>query len=65
MARNQLTQRQRTASNPLPVGTFDDTSIRYLTGTLGGTNQVSTGGYGGGTVNHLSLIHISEPTRPY
>ena len=52
MARNQLTQRQRTASNPLPVGTFNDTSIRYLTGTLGGTNQVSAGGYGGGTLNH-------------
>ena len=58
MARNQLTQRQRTVSNPLPVGTFNDTSIRYLTGTLGGTSQVSTGGYGGGTVNHWFKFKI-------
>ena len=59
MARNQLTQRQRTVSNPLPVGTFNDTSIRYLTGTLGGTSQVSTGGYGGGTVNHWFKFKIT------
>ena len=58
MARNQVTQRQRTASNPLPVGTFDETSIRYLTGTLGGTNQPISGGYGGGAINHWFKFKI-------
>ena len=59
MARNQLTQRQRTASDPLPVGTFDNTSIRYLTGTLGGTSRVIKGGYGGGTNNHWFKFKIT------
>ena len=30
MARNQTTQRSRTANDPLLIGTFDETSIRYL-----------------------------------
>ena len=59
MARNQVTQRQRTAKDPLLVGEFDETSIRYLTGKLGGTNQPITGGYGGGTVNHWFKFKIN------
>ena len=47
MARNQTTQRQRTAQDPLLVGTFDQTSIRYLTGKLGGTHTPQSGGYAG------------------
>jgi len=58
MARNQTTQRARTASNPLLVGTFDQTSIRYLTGQLGGTHVPGPGGYGGGTVNHWFKFKI-------
>jgi len=58
MARNQTTQRARTASNPLLVGTFDQTSIRYLTGQLGGTHIPGPGGYGGGTVNHWFKFKI-------
>ena len=42
MARNQVTQRQRTAKDPLLVGEFEETSIRYLKGTLGGKNQPIT-----------------------
>ena len=61
MARNQATQRQRTAQDPLLIGTFDETALRYLQGTLGPTNQLvgradtglsSNGGFGGGTYNH-------------
>ncbi len=59
--RNQLNQRQRTASDPLLIGTFDQTSIRYLTGTLGPLNQVVSGGYGGGTYNHCFKIAVTVP----
>ena len=41
MTRNQSTQRQRTAQNPLLIGSFDQTSLRVLTGTLGALNKVS------------------------
>ncbi len=58
MARNQSTQRQRTAKNPLYLGAFDETSIRYLTGSLGPENQVISGGYGGGALNHWFKIKI-------
>ena len=59
--RNQLNQRQRTASDPLLIGTFDQTSVRYLTGTLGPLNQVVSGGYGGGTYNHWFKIAVTVP----
>lgn len=58
MARNQTTQRQRTAQDPLLVGTFDQTSIRYLTGKLGGTHTPRSGGYAGGSVNHWFKFKI-------
>ena len=58
MARNQTTQRQRTAKDPLLVGTFDQTSIRYLTGKLGGTHTPQSGGYAGGAVNHWFKFKI-------
>jgi hypothetical protein len=67
MARNQSTQRQRTAKNPLLIGSFDQTSLRVLTGTLGALNQVvgyrdtnqnSNGGHGGGTMNHWFQLNL-------
>ena len=58
MARNQTTQRQRTAKDPLLVGTFDQTSIRYLTGKLGGTHTPQSGGYAGGSINHWFKFKI-------
>jgi len=58
MPRNQVTQRQRSALDPLLLGDFDETSIRYLTGTLGGKNKPIIGGYGGGTVNHWFKIKL-------
>jgi hypothetical protein len=70
MSRNQLTQRQRTKDNPLLLGNFTSTSIRYLSGSLGpeykvigraDTNQNSNGGYGGGTYNHWFQINIEQP----
>ena len=52
MPRNQSTQRQRTAQDPLALGSFDETSIRYLQGSLGATNKPGRGGYSGGALNH-------------
>jgi len=59
MARNQTTQRQRTSKDPLLLGTFEETSIRYLKGKLGGTNQPNIGGYGGGTLNHWFKLKLN------
>jgi hypothetical protein len=70
MTRNQSTQRQRTAQDPLLIGSFAETSIRYLTGTLGPLNQVvgrsdtgqsSNGGFGGGTYNHWFKVKLDSP----
>jgi hypothetical protein len=70
MARSQPAQRQRTFKDPLVLGTFDLTSLRLLTGTLGplnqvvgraDTNQYSNGGHGGGTMNHWFQINLSKP----
>lgn len=63
-------QRQRTQDNPLDLGTFDRTSLRYLRGSLGpknqvigyrDTNQTSNGGFGGGTYNHWFKVNITVP----
>lgn len=61
MPRNQVTQRQRTANDPLLVGTFEQTSIRYLKGTLGGQHKPIQGGYGGGSLNHWFKFKLEVP----
>ena len=67
MARNQTSQRQRTQDNPLNLGSFSQTSLRYLKGTLGPVSKVigrsdtwdtSNGGFGGGTYNHWFKITL-------
>jgi hypothetical protein len=58
VARNQLGQRQRTVKDPLPIGSFVQTSIRYLRGKLGPTHRVNAGGYGGGTFNHWFKVKL-------
>lgn len=70
MSRSALSQPQRTQNNPLSLGTFSQTAIRYLTGTLGAqykpigradTGQTSNGGIGGGTYNHWFQVTLAEP----
>jgi hypothetical protein len=70
MARNSVGQPQRTQNNPLNLGTFSYTSLRYLKGSLGpqykvvgrsDTSQYSNGGYGGGTYNHWFVIKLESP----
>lgn len=71
MSRNAaVAQTRRSAQNPLVLGTFSTTSLRYLRGTLkqeykvigyADTNTTSNGGYGGGTYNHWFQINLAKP----
>ena len=65
--RNGIAQRQRTQDNPLNLGSFDQTSLRYLKGTLGPVSKpigsadtwdTSNGGYGGGTYTHWFKVNL-------
>ena len=67
MARSQETQRQRNQNNPLVLGSFDTTSLRYLKGKLGPVNELvgradtglqSNGGFGGGTYNNWFQVNL-------
>lgn len=67
---SQVSQRQRAQNNPLVLGSFDKTSLRVLTGTLGpknivvgraDTNQYSNGGFGGGSYNHWYQVNLTFP----
>jgi len=68
--RTSAQQRQRTQHDPLDLGTFSSTTLRYLKGSLGpknqvvgsrDTNQYSNGGFGGGTYNHWFKVTITVP----
>jgi hypothetical protein len=70
MSRSSVSQPQRTQNNPLNIGTFSQTTLRYLKGTLGpqwkvigraDTNQTSNGGIGGGTFNHWFVATLATP----
>jgi hypothetical protein len=56
-----LSQDQRNVNNPLVLGTFSDTSLRYLRGTLKQEYKVQSNGYGGGTYNHWFQINLAQP----
>jgi hypothetical protein len=56
-----ISQSQRTVNNPLFLGTFSETSLRYLQGTLQAIYLVQQDGYGGGTYNHWFSIEITSP----
>jgi hypothetical protein len=71
MSRNPaIAQANRSKANPLVLGTFNTTSLRYLKGRLGpqnkvigyrDTNQTSNGGFGGGAYNHWFQINLEKP----
>ena len=62
MTRNNLSlQDRRSSKNPFPLGTFRDTSLRYIKGKLGPKNEVISGGYGGGEYNHWYQITLDSP----
>jgi len=56
-----LSQRSRTQNNPLFLGTFSNTSLRYLQGTLEATYTLQSDGFGGGTYNHWFSVEITSP----
>jgi hypothetical protein len=56
-----VNQRQRTVNNPLFLGTFSETSLRYLQGTLQATYLVQKDGFGGGSYNHWFSVEITSP----
>jgi hypothetical protein len=56
-----VSQDQRSVNNPLVLGTFSDTSLRYLRGTLKQEYKVQSNGYGGGTYNHWFQINLAQP----
>ena len=68
-AHSAASQRQRNQNNPLVLGSFDTTTLKYLKGQLGplnqvvgraDTNQQSNGGFGGGTYNHWFQINLKK-----
>lgn len=70
MSRLSVPQTKRTQKDPLVLGSFDTTSIRYLKGKLGPRSQVvgradtsseSNGGFGGGAYNHWFQINLKKP----
>jgi len=71
MSRNAaVSQTKRSFQNPLVLGTFSSTSLRYLKGTLKQEHKLigyadtafnSNGGYGGGTYNHWFQINLAKP----
>ena len=62
MPRDNLSlQRTRSPGTPFDIGTFSETSLRYLTGKLGPKYEVITNGYGNGEYNHWYRINLSAP----
>ena len=63
MARNvAANQSQRSLANPLVLGTFSSTSLKYLKGTLKSEKRIVDGGYGGGTYNNWFQINTTAPS---
>jgi hypothetical protein len=56
-----VSQGQRSVNNPLFLGTFSETSLRYLQGTLQATYLVQKDGFGGGAYNHWFSVEITSP----
>jgi hypothetical protein len=63
-------QRGRNANNPFPLGTFNQLTLRVLTGELGpvykpvgfsDTLRNSNGGIGGGTYNAWYQVELAVP----
>ena len=61
MSNPSVSQRERSQYNPLNLGTFDQTSLRVLTGSLGMRSQIVQGGYGNYTYNHWFQVTVPRP----
>ena len=54
-------QRERSQYNPLNLGHFTTTSVRYITSVLGMRSQIIEGGIGNNTYNNWFQINIDQP----
>ena len=54
-------QRERSQYNPLNLGHFSQTSVRYITSVLGMRSQIIEGGVGNNTYNNWFQVSIDEP----
>ena len=55
-----VSQRERSKNNPLNLGTFSQTSLRLLIGSLGPKSEIIEGGYGNNTYNHWFQINLNS-----
>jgi hypothetical protein len=60
MANSNLSQRERSQFNPLNLGKFDRTSLRFLTSTLGMRSQIIEGGIGNNTYNNWFQVTLEK-----
>ena len=61
MTNPNLSQRERSQFNPLNLGRFSTTSVRFLTGTLGPKSEIIQDGYGNYTYNHWFQVTLELP----
>ena len=54
-------QRERSQYNPLNLGHFSQTSVRYITSVLGMRSQIIEGGVGNNTYNNWFQVSIDQP----
>ena len=60
MTNPNLSQRERSQYNPLNLGRFDRTSLRFLTSTLGMRSQIIQGGIGNNTYNNWFQVTLEK-----
>jgi hypothetical protein len=60
MTNPNLSQRERSQYNPLNLGKFDRTSLRFLTSTLGMRSQIIQGGIGNNTYNNWFQVTLEK-----
>ena len=60
MTNPNLSQRERSQFNPLNLGKFDRTSLRFLTSTLGMRSQIIQGGVGNNTYNNWFQVTLEK-----
>lgn len=54
-------QRERSQYNPLNLGHFSQTSVRYITSVLGMRSQIIEGGVGNNTYNNWFQVSLDQP----
>ena len=61
MSNPNISQRERSQYNPLNLGHFSQTSVRYITSVLGMRSQIIQGGIGNNTYNNWFQVSLDQP----